>query len=345
MSPIPLAGRLPALAFLLAAAALSGCAGSAPAIAEAPPVQPPSPPRPVYVPPPPSPPPPVAPVVAEAPPPPTAPRGTVATRTHYERAGVTEWILTNGATVVFKPLPNEGTVDLVAFERPPGTAAEAGPAVGDRRLSADLAVLFEAPLFPSDLSGEAPGTGRAGASRATYVLVGDARPGDVEAAAARALVVGAGVAFQPAHGPPIQPGGPGYRVSAPPESDAAFEVLTEILAARGGSARAPSERPFTERDARAGTTTLWNGVDASRLARLDPTPAELADARARVARTRLASADFWARALADLYQTGGDIRPTRDPAFVADFASRVARVTARDVADLAARLAASPVPN
>ena len=333
--------RLPALACLLAAAALSGCAVSAPVVAEAPPSPPP--PRPVYIPPPP---PPVAVVVPEAPPPPppAAPRGTVATRTHYARADVTEWILTNGATVVFKPLPNEGTVDLVAFERASESATEAARDVGDRRLSADLAVLFEAPLFESDPSGQVPAGVRAGASRATYILVGDARPGDVEAAAARVLVAGAGSTFQPVLGPSIRPGA-GYRVSAPPESDAAFEVLAELLTARAGPAQPAYERAFAERDARAGTATLWNGPDAARLARLDPTPAELADARARVARTRPSDVGFWARALADLYHTTGDIRPARDPAFVADFAARVARVSARDVADLAARLAASPVLN
>lgn len=338
MSPIPLAGRLPALACLLAAAALSGCAASAPAVTEAPPPLPR--PRPVYVPPPP---PPVAVVVPEAPPPPppVAPRGTVATRTQYERAGVTEWILTNGATVVFKPLPNEGAVDGVAFERSREASGGATRLVGDRRPSDDLAALFAVPLPRAEQAGAAP-AGRA--SRATYVLVGDARPGDVEAAAARALVVGAGVLFRPALGPPIRPGA-GYRVAAPPESDAAFEVLAELLAARAGSSRPASERPFAERDARAGTTTLWNGPDAVRLARLDPTAAELADARARVARTRPLDAGFWARALADLYQAGGDVRPARDPAFVADFAARVARVSVRDVADLAARLAASPVLN
>ena len=47
-------------------------------------------------------------------------------------------------------------------------------------------------------------------------------------------------------------------------------------------------------------------------------------------------------ALADLYRTEGEIRPSRDPAFVSDFAARVARVTERAVTELAARLAASP---
>lgn len=294
---------------LLAAAALSACAGSAPTAA-APPGRLPAPRSPApIVRPAPLPERPAA-VLVEPAPPRAAPRGTVALRSYYPEADVTEWILTTGATVVFKPLPNGAAVDLLAFRR---TADPASLMPCEARTEGRLPTDSLDGLFDTSLGG-----------RAVYVVVGDARPGEVEQAAARLLTR------------PDAPlrcasasGSQAYTVEAAPESDATFAVLVELLV---GPARAT-------RDAWTGTTTLH--TDAS-LAALRPTAASVAAARAAVAEQRAESPAFWAEALADLYRTEGEIRPSRDPAFVSDFASRVARVTERAVTELAARLAASP---
>jgi hypothetical protein len=319
--------RLRPFIVLLAAAALSACAGSAP-IAEAPPVRPPAPRPPVVRP---APPEPVAAVPDPgAPAPASAPRGTVASRAYYPEADVTEWVLTNGATVVFKPLPNGGNVDLLALER-----LDASDGTGPReRVSANrsprgegLTYRFGA-LLPV---GEAANT--------VYVVVGDATPGEIEAAAAPALVRGTRREDNRLPVPDDVFVMGGYRVSAPPESDAAVAVLVEILRARHGPSQVSAVR-----DEWAGTTTLFLGDRAGErpLARFRPTAAEVAAARS-AARARLTAPTFWTAALADLYRTDGDLRPSRDPAFVAEFPARVARVSERAVTDLASRLAASPV--
>ncbi|HEX8384980.1 MAG TPA: hypothetical protein VF576_02295 [Rubricoccaceae bacterium] len=260
--------------------------------------------------------------------PPAAPRGTVATRAYYAEADVTEWTLTNGATVVFKPLPNGGNVDLLAF-RPLDALGAPGP----RERTAS----HQSP--PGALPSGFETVAGVGTARAVYIAVGDATPGEVEAAAARALVLGTRREENRLPVPDDVSTGGAYRVSVPPESDAAVAVLAEIL-----TARHEPEQVRSVRDEWAGTTTLFIGDRAGEgsLNRFQPTAAEVASART-AARGRLSHATYWVNALADLYRTDGDLRPSRDPAFVADFASRVARVSSQDVAQLAARFAASPV--
>jgi hypothetical protein len=249
-------------------------------------------------------------VVVPPAPPAQAPRGTVQARTHYAEADVTEWLLTNGATVVFKPLPNGGSVDLLAFRRTtdPATLAPCEAKATLRRPADELSGLFDTSL------------GRG----AVYVVVGDARPGDVEQAAARLLTR---VDSSPRCADDADQMR-SYTVAAGPETDATFAVLAELLS---GPTR-------TTRDAWTGTTTLW--TDA-RITQFRPTAAQVAAARAAVTERLAESPAFWTEALADLYRTEDDLRPTRDPAFVARFATRVARVSAQSVSDLASRLAAS----
>ena len=320
--------RLPLLLCLSAAA--SACAGSAPAV-EAPR------PRPVAVRPPPRPPAPVAVVPEAVPAPPAAPRGTVASRSHYAEADVTEWILSNGATVVFKPLPTpSGGVIVQAFERaaPGGTAR----LTGSTRQPDALGGLFATPLF------RASEADRPGGAGATYIVVGNARTADIEVAAAQTLVLGVGVVFSTDDSPPFAPQNAAvYRVAVPPDADAAVAVLVHVLGARARPQALGTDAIINiERDESSGTTTLYVTPGAASPVGLRVSPEELDAARRRVARLPAESPEFWASALAALYQTPGDIRPSRDPAFVADFPARAARVTERAVMDLAARFATSP---
>ncbi|HEX9952439.1 MAG TPA: hypothetical protein VGB53_11765 [Rubricoccaceae bacterium] len=305
--------RFASVSLVLAAASLTACAGSAPVA-----VAPPPPPRPAAQPVRPPLPPPPAPAAVVVPPaaPPQAPRGTVQTRTYYAEADVTEWVLTNGATVVFKPLPNEGRVDLLGatVTTDPGRATSCEVQRRSSREAGSLAGLFEA------------GLGR----RAVYVAVGDARPGEVEQAAARLLTL-------PDTPPPcesVRAAGPEFSASVPLEADATAAVLVELLIARG-------QRPVLQRDAGTGSTTLRGIPEADVLRTLRPTAAALGAARTAAAARLAESPAFWADALAALYLADGDLRPSRDPAFVARFPSRVARVSAESVAALAARFAAS----
>ena len=293
-------------AVLIALTTLSACSGGA-RVAEPPPPPPVAvrPPRPGPLPTPPLPAPPAVVVAPVAPP--QAPRGTIQTRTYYAEADVTEWVLATGATVVFKPLPAGGAVRLLGVAPVLGMACEAR--IIAERTSGDLAGLFERSLGP----------------RAVYVVVGDARPGEVELAAARLLTLA------PAS-PPCASDGPAhsYALPAEPEADAALAVLVEVLRARGDAAFARTS---------GGLTTL--GGSSGALTTLRPTDAELAAARSAAAR-RPDDAAYWLDALAALYTAPGEVRPPRDPALVARFPSRVARVSSRAVADLAARFAASP---
>lgn len=289
-------------ALLTALVTLSACSGG-PRVAA-----PPPPPIAALPPPPramePVPPPP-APVVVAPEAQPQAPRGTVQARAFYAEADVTEWVLATGATVVFKPLPNGGSVELLGVAPSLGTACEARTT--SSRTSGDLAGLFETSLGP----------------RAVYVVVGDARPGEVEQAAARLLTL------RPADGPCAAAAG-GRTVQTAADEAAEVAVLVEVLRARGEMAFARTS---------GGQTTL--GGAPGTLAALRPTDAELAAARSAAAR-RPEAAAFWLDALASLYTSPGDVRPPRDPAVVARFPARVARVSSRAVADLAARFAASP---
>ena len=304
MSMIPPAGRRLASALtVLAAATLSACAGSAP-VAVAPPLPRPAPPVRPQEPPPPAP---VA--VAVAPVAPAqAPRGTVASRAYYAGADVTEWTLTNGATVVFKPLPNGGNVDLVGVDSAPGSCTSR---YSEQRPTGDLAGLFREAL----------------GARAVYVVVGDARPGEVEQAAARLLTRTPPSA--PCVGPASLAGS--FTVPTDADADAVLAVLIEVLRVRGSEAFARS----------AGGRTTLGGASGAALAALRPSDADMATARAAASR-RPEAAAFWLDALASLYSAPGDVRPSRDPAFVSRFPTRVARVSAASVASLAARFAASP---
>ena len=301
------------ICLLLACAALSACSASAPVVE-------PLPPRPVVrsaeaPPPPPEPAPPPEVVPEEPPPPPVpTPRGTIQTRAYYEPVDVSEWVLTNGATVVFKPLAT-GRLDLLAVDCPASPVPETrtGPA-------SDLAGLLQRSTISPSAS-------------ATYVVVGDATRESVELAAAQALVLGV-----------VPPAGDlnlwvrfpnSYQLALQPESDAVFAVLIEALRARpNGSQTKGTKRPCDE------TTWLQDGPDAGTLARFAPTAADVTAARSRV-QSLLGSPQFWAEALATLYAPSGTLRPSRDPAFVAAFATRLARVSSQDVSALAVRLAAS----
>ncbi len=208
---------------------------------------------------------------------------------------------------MFKPLPNGGQVRVLGVAPSLGMACEAR--ITADRTSGDLVGLFETSLGP----------------RAVYVVVGDARPGEVELAAARLLTLA-----------PAAPGcaddGPlhSYALPAEPDADASLAVLVEVLRARGETAFARTS---------GGRTVLGGATQA--LASLRPTEAELSAARSAAAR-RPEAAAFWLDALASLYTLPGDVRPPRDPSLVARFPARVARVSSRAVADLAARFAASP---
>lgn len=237
-------------------------------------------------------------------PPLEAPRGTVQTRAYYAEADVSEWVLTNGAMVVFKPIPNGG---MVSFSNPSPCNSGASP----QQPVGSLSELFGVSYGP----------------RALYVLAGDARPGEVEQAAARLLTLPESIRIcGDGSYPPSA-----YRVAVEPDDDAALAVLVELLRARGGSAY----------------SRLWNGQATlagapTDLATLRPTADDLGAARAAASR-HIDAAAFWLEALGALYATDGALRPARAPAFVARFPARVARVSARDVTDLAARFAASPV--
>lgn len=240
--------------------------------------------------------------------PPEAPRGTVQTRAYYAEADVWEWVLTNGATVVFKPLPNGGMVDLLGVADRPGGCS---PRYSAQSPAGDLSGLFQELL---------------GAS-AVYVVVGDARPGEVEVAAARLL------RLMPEDAPCVDPAGLAFAYTLPPVADdATLAVLVEVLRERGLSTFARSA---------PGRTVLAGAPEAAALASLRPTADKINAARAAVSR-RIDTAPYWLNALADLYRTAGDLRPSRDPSFVARFPARVARVSAADVNALAARFAASP---
>jgi hypothetical protein len=198
---------------------------------------------------------------------------------------------------------------------------------------ADGMMTCEARRRSSRPAGELSGLFDAGLGpRAVYVAVGDARPGEVEQAAARLLTL-------PDTGAPCDDAtvqGPAFYAPAPPESDAAVAVLIELLVARG-------LQPVARRDVLGRTVTLSGIPDADVLRTVRPTAAALGPARTAAAARLAESPAFWAEALAVLYLTDGDLRPSRDPAFVARFPSRGARVSSQAVADLAARLAASPV--
>lgn len=300
------------LLLLSAFAVLSACAGSAPVAVEAPP--PPPPPVAVQsVPRPPPPPPPAVAVVPEPPPapPPSAPRGTLESRTFYERSEVSEWILATGATVVFRPMVTGSALMLVARS----TAARAERHVDGRAGTGDLVRLVQrlAAVLGPDVAPEST----------TYVLVGAASAAEIEAAAARALV-------NP--GAPAPPLGNSYRISMEP--DPALAMLLDVLVSRD-----PSADVFAVHS--GGVTTLWGAPEAATLAILRPTQAEVT-ALARSA----ASPALWTRSLADLYRAGQALRPSADPATIARaITPPPAATTAEQVAALAARFAASPVSN
>lgn len=294
-------------AVLIALTTLSACSGGERVAVrpppepsfQGPPPEPPRPGMPVRTSPIPTPPEPVA-VAPEVQP--RAPRGTVQSRAHYAEADVTEWTLTNGATVVFKPLPNGGRVERVVApeecrfldERPPD----------------GLAGLFDAFYGSSSV----------------YVLVGDARPGEVEQAAARLN----GMPTMTVDCVRSATEQTAFRVALEPADDATLAVLVEVLRGRGQAAFARTSYA---------RTVLGGATEA--LASLRPTDAELSAARSAAAR-RPEEAAFWLDALSSLYTAPGTVRPPRDPSLVARFPARVARVSSRAVADLAARFAASP---
>ncbi len=260
------------------------------------------------------PPPPAEPVdvAPTAPPaaPPAAPRGTIQTRTHYAEADVTEWVLTNGATVVFKPIPNGGMVDLLGVS---GRSVACSPRYSAQSPAGDLSSLFREALDAS----------------AVYVVVGDARQAEVEVSAARLL------RMRPEDAPCVDPAGLAFSYALPlVEDDATLSVLVEVLRARGLSTFARNA---------PGRTVLAGAPEAAALVALRPTAGEISAARAAVSQ-RIDTAPYWLNALADLYLTDVDLRPSLDPSFVSRFPARIARVSARTVTDLAARFAASPIP-
>ena len=209
---------------------------------------------------------------------------------------------------------------------------------GNTRAPDALDGLFATPLFHASVADLPGGAG------ATYVVVGNARPDDVEVAAARTLVLGAGVVYF-AEDPQLVwlADAAAYRAAVPSDADAAVAVLVDLLRTRTGPLMEGMDGIIgVERDEPARTTTLRVQRDAASPVGLRVTPAELAAAKARVARLPAENPDFWTSALADLYQTPGEVRPSRDPAFVAAFPARVARVTERAVMDLAVRFATSP---
>lgn len=298
--------RLTYALLVLATATLSACAGSAPVAVRPPPPRP-APQRVRPAPPP-------APVAVVVPPaaPAQAPRGTIQTRTYYAEADVTEWVLSNGATVVFKPLPNGGQVAM--------TGIVPGDPTCDRRMSGLAPAGNLSSLFSASLG-----------STAVYAVVGDARPGEVEQVAARLLTLAAAEPRCMAEGFSRSV----YSVTASAESDAALAVLAELLTRQGHT-------PVQQRALPTGRFILSGDVSPADLAGLRPSADDLNAARATVAARLAESPEYWMRSLLDLYHTDSTLRPSRDPAFVSRFSARVARVSAESVTALASRFAASP---
>ncbi len=206
---------------------------------------------------------------------------------------------------MFKPIPNGGMVSLSSQAICPRSAVQQQPV--DR-----LSDLFSASV----------------GARGVYILAGDARPGEIEQAAARLLTLPESLQICGDGRDPAS----AYVISPEPGDDAALAVLVELLRARGLDV---FSRPAADR-------TVLAGAPAD-LAALRPSADELGAARAAASR-RIDDAAFWLEALGALYQTSGELRPSRDPAFVSRFPTRVSRITARAVTDLAARFAASPLP-
>ena len=305
-----------ALALALAACAAPPAVVTVPVPAPPPVAAPALPPRPEPAPPTETPP--ESP--SEPPAPLPAPEGTVESRRLYPQGGevaeVAEWVLGNGATVVYAFHPDAESAWVVALGAGGEVLADAGaPTVEDA-----LALVRRTAAPPGAV---------------TAVVVGGQPSLAVEEPVGRTLGGrrSSGRTEPASAAPP--PGA--LTVSADLDDDGALLVLAEVLRRRVGPVRLtvdPSTRTATfVREAGAG----WDGA-------LGPVPRAEAEAarEAVVAEAARAPEAFAARALADLWRAPGARRPARDPAFALDRLGRVQSVSPRTLSALAARLSALP---
>ncbi|PAP77292.1 hypothetical protein [Rubrivirga marina] len=359
--------RIAAVVLLIAVA--SGCAATAPASVVAP-----SPAVVVAVEPPAPPPVPVAerPEVVELAPlvPPPVPERRIERRSVYEQAGVTEWTLANGLTVVYLHEPNAdvyrarvqaptGWVSLPASMRSVfeeggaatwgGLLASVEPrrrvAVAEAETLAELVGSVEA-LFtrPSDPPvSEAIASAFDRPSDFVVVLSGPVEREWVEPVIATALAPLRGRDSE--FGPLLETPEPIASASLVAEINAGWDdlpaivLLSHLLAdrsGRGDAVRLDFDAP--RRVAHALVDPSGAGADVFRPA---------SDDAIRVARTEsaraAASPEGRILALAILYEVPGNVRPARPPSDALTLSDRIERTPPARVVDLLGRLAQAAV--